>query len=187
MRWFLLLIVSLSLSAASHASDDDGHEHVAVEVPADAEISVGPNETVINVNGMVCTFCAYGLSKALGKLEELDTERHRDGVLVDIESHLVTLALLPGTAIPFAEIEQRIRAAGYETVKFTFLIEGQVSREGEQLVLIGKAPAQRFSLQPLGVPVAEGVDVVVQAELTASVLEGLDPAAAMPVRVDALR
>jgi len=51
------------------------------------------NQTVVQVNGIVCSFCAYGVQKSLSKLDCLDEAEFGDGVLIDIETHRVTLAI----------------------------------------------------------------------------------------------
>ena len=56
----------------------------------------GPSrQVVVRVRGIVCSFCAYGLEKNLARVGHLDKSLYGDGVLVDIQKGLVTLALDP--------------------------------------------------------------------------------------------
>ena len=47
----------------------------------------------INVNGMVCEFCAFGVAKKLRKLDFIDLAQFEDGVKVDIENQLVYIGI----------------------------------------------------------------------------------------------
>ena len=77
------------------------------------------HRVVIQVNGVVCSFCAYGAEKALAELDCLDKAEFGDGVLIDIDTHRITLAMRPGEAIPFRDIYQRIKKAGYDPITLT--------------------------------------------------------------------
>ncbi len=62
-----------------------------------------PHQLIVQVNGIVCSFCAFGTEKKLSKLDFLDKSRFGDGVLADITSHQVTLALNPEASVKYDE------------------------------------------------------------------------------------
>ncbi len=79
-----------------------------------APVEVQANQAVIQVNGIVCSFCAYGTEKNLSKLTFLDKSQFgNNGVLIDIETHRVTLALQPDQQLNLPEVYRAIKKGGY--------------------------------------------------------------------------
>jgi len=72
------------------------------------------------VNGLVCSFCAHGLNKGIGKMDYTDEK----GILVDINNQIVKVVLdKKYKAIPSSIINQTIkviRDSGYEVHKITY-------------------------------------------------------------------
>jgi len=64
----------------------------------------------MNVNGLVCAFCAQGIEKQLRKFPATAD------VVVSLEEKLVAVALKDGQDIPDAELRRALTNAGY-TVK----------------------------------------------------------------------
>ena len=64
----------------------------------------------MNVNGLVCAFCAQGIEKQLRKFPATDD------VVVSLEQKLVAVALKDGLDIADAELRRALTNAGY-TVK----------------------------------------------------------------------
>lgn len=93
------------------------------------------NEVVVQVHGVVCSFCAYGVQKNLSKLKFIDRSKYKDGILVDINTHQVTLAIKDGQNINIQKIVQAILKGGYEPVKMYLNIKGKVNREGNKYIL----------------------------------------------------
>jgi len=96
----------------------------------------------------VCSFCAYGLEKALAKLDVVDTSQGQKGVLVDIDHQRLYVALKPASRIDFADIVQRIVGAGYEPVRFYFRLFGEIeetSDEDGRRVVAGRDPVLTVS------------------------------------------
>jgi len=116
---------------SDHAGEEAHHEAEAMRASALAVSPPTSNDLTIQVNGIVCSFCAHGLENALSKLDGLDDSRHGNGVLVEIESQLVTLAFAEPTDFDFAEIHKRIVKAGYDPVRFEFQLAGAVATDGE--------------------------------------------------------
>lgn len=87
MRYYLIIIVSLSLSAATSA------------------------DTIkATVNGMVCGFCATGIEKTFKAQPEVKT------VTVDLQKKLVTVATKEGQTLDDARLRKLIGNAGYLVV-----------------------------------------------------------------------
>ncbi|PCI54461.1 MAG: hypothetical protein COB36_09850 [Alphaproteobacteria bacterium] len=105
-----------------------------------ADIAEQPTSSeylVVQVNGIVCSFCAYGTEKNLRKLDFLDsTQFGNDGVLVDINAHTITLALQRQKPVQYAQINAAILNGGYDPIAYYALIQGVIreSADGYQLV-----------------------------------------------------
>ena len=66
-----------------------------------ALIDIQLNQAVVEVKGIVCSFCAHGANKALSKLTFLDKSQLKKGVLVDIKNQRIWLALDASKPIGF--------------------------------------------------------------------------------------
>jgi mercuric ion binding protein len=64
----------------------------------------------MDVNGLVCAFCAQGISKTMKGFPA------SDGVLVSLEHRLVAVHLKDGQDIPDASLQKAITDAGYKLV-----------------------------------------------------------------------
>ena len=112
-----------------------------------AEIVVAPYQAIIQVNGIVCSFCAYGTEKNLSKLSFLDDSQFGDdGVLIDIQSHRITLALQPDQEIDLAQVYNAIKKGGYDPVSFYVNVHGQVRKDGDRYLLISPDSGQAFEI-----------------------------------------
>ena len=170
----LQMVVAAMLLAANVAFADD--------LPVVLE-----NQAVVQVNGVVCSFCAYGAEKALSKLDCLDRTEFGNGVLLDIDTHRITLAVRPGEKIPLREIYQRIEKAGYDPVTFYVRSEGTLERVGERLLLRDSKSGQVFSIvggEMAGV--ADNATVSVQAHLAAIQIPELHESDVPEVTIDRL-
>lgn len=61
----------------------------------------------IEVDGLSCPFCAYGLEKNLKKLEGVET------IKIDVENAFVLLTIAEGKSIDEATIRKNIKDAGF--------------------------------------------------------------------------
>jgi mercuric ion binding protein len=64
----------------------------------------------MNVNGLVCAFCAQGIEKKLRKLPATAD------VVVSLEERLVAVALKDGQDIPDADLRKALTDAGYSLI-----------------------------------------------------------------------
>lgn len=156
-------------------------------VADDSPVVLEENQTVVQVNGVVCSFCAYGAEQALSKLDCLDSTEFGNGVLIDIDTHRITLAMRPGEKIPLRDIYQRIKKAGYDPITLYLRSEGTLERSGEKLLLRDAKSGQVFSIVGGEIPgVADNATVVVQAQLAASQISELGESGIVEVTIDRL-
>jgi copper chaperone CopZ len=80
----------------------------------------------MNVNGLVCAFCAQGIEKQLRKFPATAD------VVVSLERKLVAVALKDGQDIPDAELRRALTNAGY-TVKAIQRTETPIAEVRERL------------------------------------------------------
>lgn len=112
-----------------------------------AEIVAEPNQAIVQVHGIVCSFCAYGTEKNLSKLTFLDdTQFGGDGVLIDIQSHRITLALQPNQVFDLAQVYDAIKKGGYDPVSFYVNVHGHVQKDGDRYLLISPDSGQVFEI-----------------------------------------
>ena len=150
-------------------------------------VVVEQNQAVVQVNGVVCSFCAYGAEKSLAELDCVDKTQFGDGVLIDIDTHQITLAVRPGQKIPFRDIYQRIKKAGYDPVTLYVRSEGNLARSGETLFLTDSNTGQVFSIIGGKIAgVADDATVRVQASLAASQISDPSGSGVIEVTIDRL-
>ncbi len=81
------------------------------------------------VNGLVCSFCAHGLNKGIGKMDYTD----KNNVFVDINNQIVKIVFNKKyKAIPSSIINQTIKVienSGYEVQKITYQNKVIVGKE----------------------------------------------------------
>lgn len=73
----------------------------------------------INVNGIVCEFCAFGVAKKLRKLDFIDPSQFEDGIKVDIENQRVYISIQEGQPIDQDAIFEAIKSGGYDPIKMS--------------------------------------------------------------------
>lgn len=183
----LVLLLSASAGYAERSEHQHGKATEQTEAEGTAAVLVEPGQAVVQVNGIVCSFCAYGAEKALSKLDCVDSSKFGDGVLVDIETHQITLALASGKQLPVGEVYERIKKAGYDPITVHVRVLGKVERSGETLLLTNSANGQVFSLSGAGLEnLGDGEEVDVQAHLNAEAIPGLKEGRPLEVVVDKL-
>ena len=106
------------------------------------------NQVVIQVKGVVCSFCAYGTEKNLSKLSFLDSSYFDgDGVLLDIHTHRITLALDKSKLVDFAAVNNAIVKGGYDPVTYYVRVHGQVEENNGTYELTSPHNNQVYHLQ----------------------------------------
>lgn len=83
-------------------------------------------DIVVNVHGIVCSFCAQGVTRKVAKLPFVDRSRYKKGVKVEIEDQLVTVAIKLGVEPDMAALFDAIRSGGYDPIEaFEILSSGE--------------------------------------------------------------
>ncbi len=83
------------------------------------KIDVRQDEVVMEVSGLVCSFCAVGLQGGLSSLKNTDKKRYMDGVYVDVEYQYAVIAEENDQEIDIDKAIDLIVKSGYE-VKTVF-------------------------------------------------------------------
>ena len=88
----------------------------------DKEIKINENEAVVEVLGMVCSMCAFGIGEGFAKTDFIDKSKFNDGVMVDIDAQYVQLALKKSSNVNPENIVKVIEEAGYD-VNALFILQ----------------------------------------------------------------
>ena len=118
---FLLSITSISIAhnCHDHGSDNQPMKSVSGEgfeidsqkyTKFTKDLANGEQVAVVNVNGMVCDFCARGIEKTF--MKSADVKK----VDVDLEVGKVLIAYSSDTKISFEDIKEKITANGQTAV-----------------------------------------------------------------------
>ena len=90
----------------------------------DSEIEINDNEAVVEVLGMVCSMCAFGIGEGFSQTNFIDKSKFTDGVSVDIDAQYVQIGLLDTENIKPEKIVQVIEDAGYD-VSLLFILQNE--------------------------------------------------------------
>ena len=123
---FLLTITSVGFAhnCHDHGSDNQPMKSVSGEgfeidsqkyTKFTKDLANGEQVAVVNVNGMVCDFCARGIEKTF--MISADVKK----VDVDLEVGKVLIAYSSGTKISFEDIKEKITANGKTAVDMKVL------------------------------------------------------------------
>lgn len=147
---------------------------------------VEPNQAIIQVKGVVCSFCAYGAEKNLARLDFLDPSPFGgNGVLVDIHTHRITLALAAGKSVDYAAIDNAILKGGYDPVATYLHLRGTVDQGPDGLLLTSAYNGQTYALTGERIDVLAGVrQVELQGHLDRS--SASDPVAVIVTAYEVL-
>ena len=73
--------------------------------------------SLIYVKGLVCPSCAIGIRKNLSTMKGVDKKRFKDGIDMNPETQLVTIALKDGVELDNKDLIERVVDAGYLAVE----------------------------------------------------------------------
>ena len=108
---------------------------IAFAGAGESDVVVQPDQCVVQVKGVVCSFCAYGTEKNLSKLTFLNPAHYGNGVLMDIHANRITLALAPGEFLDLKDIHKAIKKGGYDPIRVYLRLAGPIEkREGRTLI-----------------------------------------------------
>ena len=176
MNW-RYLVVLIAVAATTEVQ--------AEETPQQLVVPTG--QVIVQVRGVVCSFCAYGTEKNLSKLTFLDRSLFGDGVLMDIHANRITLALDPRKPLDLKGIHQAITKGGYDPVTVYLRLSGTVAKQGNRYVLATPEAGPVFELTGHGLERLHDQQAVnVQAHLDASQIPALLEEQPVKVIVDTL-
>jgi copper chaperone CopZ len=117
----LILFLYITLLPVFAEHDYIEHEHASeleVNKPVNTDdMVVLPGEAVIIVHGIVCSFCAQGITRNLSKLPFINQTKYINGVKVEIEKQKVTIAIKPDSVLDLHQVFKSILKGGYEPVE----------------------------------------------------------------------
>jgi len=82
----------------------------------DKTITILKDEVVLEVSGLVCSFCAMGLQGGLSSLKYVDGKKYNNGVFVDVEYQYAVIAEKSDQDIDIDEAITMITKSGYEVL-----------------------------------------------------------------------
>ena len=155
---------------------------------ANETVVIERNQAVVQVNGVVCSFCAYGAEKELSKLSFLDkTQFGNDGVLVDIHTHRITLALQPSEQMNVTKIYDAIKKGGYDPTAVYVNIHGEVQQYGGRYLLTCPENNQVFEISGSGVDALVGKGLIqVKGQVDVEQIPSIKAGQPIPVTVTSL-
>ena len=130
MKFRFVLLSFALISATSYLfSNDDDKAEAPVEVRLAAASKLLKDSSAISlvyVKGLVCPSCAIGVRKNLSKMKGVDKKRFRDGIDMNPETQLVTIALKAGAKVDNKDIMDRVEDAGYVAIEEYKLHDGHL-------------------------------------------------------------
>ena len=162
----LLVVFLLVVSGFSFG----GHKHTELaetQRVRSGEIIVQPNEVVLETQGIVCSFCAYGAKKKLKKLDFIDFSAGKDEAIVtDIHRGLMTVKVMPDQPVDIKGIAKAVKKAGYKLVGVHMRLSGTLTAEENQYFLTSDSSGQRFEISGDALSNVEaGKNIDIQAHL----------------------
>ena len=109
------LLVAVAMSSNAFAQDD--------KLIADPDV-------VIEVGGLACPFCAYGIEKRLRKIDGLEE------LSIQLEAGTVQVRLEEGVTVSRERLEEAVADAGFEAKSIVFVdeeAERPASDEGQSV------------------------------------------------------
>ncbi len=115
----LLLLSTLLISSQFMIANEDKEEaRPEVRLAAAKETLLESSEiSLVYVKGLVCPSCAIGIRKNLSKMKGVDKKRFKDGIDMNPETQLVSIALKDGAKLNSKDLIERVEDAGYVAVE----------------------------------------------------------------------
>jgi copper chaperone CopZ len=116
-----ILLSSLLLALTSSfllANEDKEEARPEVRLAAAKETLLESSKiSLVYVKGLVCPSCAIGIRKNLSKMKGVDKKRFKDGIDMNPETQLVSIALKDGAKLNSKDLIERVVDAGYVAVE----------------------------------------------------------------------
>ncbi|MDG1324530.1 MAG: heavy metal-associated domain-containing protein [Opitutales bacterium] len=124
----LLLFTTLFFSSQFLMANEDKEEaRPEVRLTAAKKALLEKTQiSLIYVKGLVCPSCAIGIRKNLSKMKGVDKLRFKDGIDMNPETQLVSIALKANFKIDNKDLIERVEDAGYIAVEEYKLHDGHL-------------------------------------------------------------
>lgn len=76
-----------------------------------------PNRLLLDVDGVVCSFCSQGVRKKLSKLPFIDKSQYKGGIYVDVDQQQVLVAIKPDAVADVQAAFKAVRDGGYDPLR----------------------------------------------------------------------
>jgi len=120
MKKLLKYLITILALTSSAFADEKGHASEITEearnVSALKALNAYPNTVQIYAKGLVCESCGIGVRKKLQKLKFVDTSKPQKGIVMNVQSQLVSVTLKDGVPIDIEAIKKAIKGAGYDPI-----------------------------------------------------------------------
>ena len=104
----------------------------------DSSLNVEKDELVLEVNGMVCGMCAFGIQEGLSELSFLNNKKfEEDGIEVDLDTQMIYIPIDLSKTIDQLEAVQIVKDVGYDTVFIYTNFDGKGVKKVVATQLIG--------------------------------------------------
>ncbi len=104
----------------------------------DLDFNVEKDEMVLEVNGMVCAMCAFGIQEGLSELSFLNNKKFKaDGIEVDLDTQMIYIPVDLSKTIDALEAIQIVKDAGYDTVYIYTNFDGKSIKKKAAPKLVG--------------------------------------------------
>jgi copper chaperone CopZ len=121
MKIKTILLSSLLVAVTSSfllANEDKEEARPEVRLVAAKETLLESSKiSLVYVKGLVCPSCAIGIRKNLSKMKGVDKKRFKDGIDMNPETQLVSIALKDGAQLNSKDLIERVVDAGYVAVE----------------------------------------------------------------------
>jgi len=77
---------------------------------------IKPNEVIMEVHGVVCSFCAQGVKKKLRKFKFVDRNRLNKGISMNMKNQRITVAIKSGEKVDVQGLFKAVLSGGYEPI-----------------------------------------------------------------------
>jgi copper chaperone CopZ len=124
-----LLSIALITGSASLSANDDDKDEAPEEVrlaAAKKVLSESPQISLVYVKGLVCPSCAIGVRKSLSKMKGVDKKKFKEGIDMNADTQLVTIALKKDAKVDVKELIERVDDAGYDAIEKYKLHDGHL-------------------------------------------------------------
>ena len=92
------------------------------------KLNVSRNEVVLEISGLVCSFCAMGLQNKLSKLDHLDKSKYNKGIFIDVKHQYAIIAESKNEHVDLDKVVKLTTEAGYD-VKIIY-----TNPDGEKII-----------------------------------------------------